>query len=58
VAIKAYCELLIWPAALASWLASGRPPSRALYGPEAVERLYGDPDNALLPGFRTNWKAT
>jgi hypothetical protein len=56
-AVTAYVKTLVWPAVFALWLANGRPPSRVLYGAEAAEQLYGDPDRAL-PGFMTKWKAS
>lgn len=55
-AIVAYGKAVLWPLVFAIWLMNDRPPSSVLYGPEAAERLYGDPDRAL-PGFMTKWKA-
>jgi hypothetical protein len=55
--IFAFGKLVLWPIVFVIWLANDRPPSRVLYGPDAAERLYGDPDRAM-PGFMTKWKAS
>jgi hypothetical protein len=56
-AIVSYFKAFVWPIVLVFWLVNDRPPSRVLYGPDAAEQLFGDPDRAL-PGFMTKWKAS
>lgn len=55
--IKSYIKVMLWPVVLGIWLHRGKPPSPVLFGPEAAERLYGDPDKHL-PGFMTKWSAS
>jgi hypothetical protein len=56
-AILSYLKALVWPIVLGYWLVQDRPPSRVLFGAEAAEILYGDPDRAM-PGFVTKWTRT
>lgn len=55
--IKNFVKLYIWPVVFVAWLVQGRPDSPVLFGPDAAEKVYGDPNKAM-PGFITKWKAT
>jgi len=54
--VVSYVKALGWPLVLVLWLANGRPETRVLFGPAAVQLPYGDPDKAM-PSFMTRWTA-
>jgi len=55
---KAIVKAVGWPVVLATWMATGRPPSPILVGPAAAVRLGIDPDSLDYPtnGFATMWR--